>query len=58
MIMSKVIFLLLVIFILPLITAAQETMEQKTKRMQWFEEARLGIFIHWGIYAVNGIEES
>ena len=28
------------------------------KRMQWFEDAKLGIFIHWGIYAVNGIDES
>lgn len=27
-------------------------------RMKWFEDARLGIFIHWGIYAVNGIDES
>ena len=26
--------------------------------MTWFEEAKLGIFIHWGIYAVNGIAES
>ncbi|AKD05683.1 alpha-L-fucosidase [Pontibacter korlensis] len=26
--------------------------------MQWFKEAKLGIFIHWGIYAVNGIPES
>ncbi|WP_274362089.1 alpha-L-fucosidase [Paenibacillus thermotolerans] len=25
---------------------------------KWFEEAKLGIFIHWGIYAVNGISES
>ncbi|MCC5830547.1 MAG: alpha-L-fucosidase [Phycisphaeraceae bacterium] len=24
----------------------------------WFEDARLGIFLHWGIYAVNGISES
>lgn len=24
----------------------------------WFLEAKLGIFIHWGIYAVNGIPES
>ncbi len=24
----------------------------------WFNEAKLGIFIHWGIYAVNGIPES
>jgi alpha-L-fucosidase len=26
--------------------------------MTWFKEAKLGIFIHWGIYAVNGITES
>lgn len=25
---------------------------------QWFEDAKLGIFIHYGIYAVNGIAES
>ena len=24
----------------------------------WFQKAKLGIFIHWGIYAVNGIAES
>ena len=35
-----------------------ETSEQKAERMQWFKNARLGIFIHWGIYAVNGIDES
>ncbi len=27
-------------------------------KMQWFADAKLGIFIHWGIYAVNGIPES
>jgi alpha-L-fucosidase len=27
-------------------------------RMQWFQDAKLGIFIHWGIYAVKGIDES
>lgn len=32
-----------------------ETIEQK---MQWFADAKLGIFIHAGIYAVNGIDES
>lgn len=25
---------------------------------EWFKQAKLGIFIHWGIYAVNGISES
>ncbi|HLO90114.1 MAG TPA: alpha-L-fucosidase [Lentimicrobium sp.] len=27
-------------------------------KLEWFEEARLGIFIHWGIYAVDGVSES
>lgn len=27
-------------------------------KMQWFGDAKLGIFVHWGIYAVNGIGES
>src|SRR5579875_1849845 len=27
-------------------------------KMQWFADAKLGIFIHWGIYDVNGIDES
>lgn len=26
--------------------------------MEWFGDAKLGIFIHWGIYSVNGISES
>lgn len=30
----------------------------KDDRMKWFADAKLGIFIHWGIYAVNGIDES
>ncbi len=27
-------------------------------KMQWFKDAKLGIFIHWGIYAVEGTTES
>lgn len=38
--------------------AKQETPEQKDKRMEWFSQAKLGIFIHWGIYAVKGVSES
>lgn len=29
-----------------------------SSKMQWFGDAKLGIFIHYGIYAVNGIDES
>lgn len=35
-----------------------ETAEEKEERMEWFAEAKLGIFIHWGIYAVDGVSES
>ena len=35
-----------------------ETSQQMVGRMEWFANAKLGIFIHWGIYAVNGIDES
>jgi alpha-L-fucosidase len=27
-------------------------------KMQWYQDAKLGIFIHWGIYSVDGIDES
>jgi alpha-L-fucosidase len=29
-----------------------ETPEQKSDRMQWFREARFGMFIHWGLYSI------
>ena len=29
----------------------KETAEAKTARMQWFNEARFGMFIHWGLYS-------
>jgi alpha-L-fucosidase len=29
-----------------------ETEQQHRQRMQWWEEARFGMFIHWGIYSV------
>ena len=35
-----------------------ETDAQKARRMQWFADAKFGVFIHWGIYAVDGIDES
>jgi len=29
-----------------------ETPEQKDQRMEWFRDARFGMFIHWGLYAI------
>jgi len=31
---------------------------EKEARLEWFEDAKLGIFIHWGYYGVKGIGES
>ncbi len=35
-----------------------ESKEAYQKRMEWFDEAKLGIFIHRGIYAVDGDSKS
>jgi alpha-L-fucosidase len=37
---------------------ARKAAPQDSTKMRWFGDAKLGIFIHWGIYAVNGIPES
>jgi len=31
---------------------SSETMEQRNERMKWWREARFGMFIHWGLYAI------
>jgi alpha-L-fucosidase len=30
---------------------AAETAAQRDQRMEWWREARLGMFIHWGLYS-------
>lgn len=32
----------------------KETKQQRDERMQWWREARFGMFIHWGVYSVLG----
>jgi alpha-L-fucosidase len=31
---------------------ANETREQRNERLSWFNDARFGMFIHWGVYSV------
>jgi alpha-L-fucosidase len=49
-------------FLLGILLAASQINAQNNppddKKMEWFQDAKLGIFIHWGIYSVNGISES
>lgn len=42
------------------VSAAQQEIHADSIRnkMQWFADAKLGIFIHWGIYSVKGVDES
>ncbi|MEY2828420.1 MAG: hypothetical protein RIQ33_278 [Bacteroidota bacterium] len=50
-----------ILFLFTLYTStsfAQQKIKPDAEKMQWFADAKLGIFIHWGIYSVNGIEES
>lgn len=44
-------------FVLSFGSNAQNTSIDTTK-MEWFDDAKLGVFIHWGIYSVDGISES
>ena len=55
--MKKIIFAL-TLMVAALFPAKAETPEQKAERMEWFSRAKLGIFIHWGIYSKGDTSES
>lgn len=57
---KKILFIPLITFLFLYNTSsiAQQIEKPKQERLAWFKDAKLGIFIHWGIYAVNGIDES
>lgn len=52
--MKKLAFILLI----SIFTKPASAQLNDSTRMAWFTDAKLGIFIHWGMYAVNGISES
>jgi alpha-L-fucosidase len=41
----------------PVSLPAQETEAAKAERMRWWTEARFGMFIHWGLYALPARHE-
>ena len=54
-------YLLVLIFLSGFLPGkSQPKIDPKTirEKMQWFADAKLGIFIHAGIYSVDGIDES
>ncbi|PLW95315.1 MAG: alpha-L-fucosidase [Marinilabiliales bacterium] len=51
--------IIILLFIIPFTGKTQNIVEPGNhEKMEWFKDAKLGIFIHWGIYAVDGISES
>ena len=54
--MKKVLFVVLLTAFISQITYSQkkiwdETEAEKAQRLEWWQEARFGMFIHWGLYA-------
>ena len=41
----------------PYATAEQGSTPEQLKRMQWWHEARFGMFVHWGLYSVHARHE-
>ncbi len=56
----KLVILAIVLAVLAQAASAQlpqETPAQKAQRMKWWTEARFGMFIHWGLYALPARHE-
>lgn len=49
--MKKSILFLMLMILSVQFSFSQETSAQRNERMQWWHEARFGMFIHWGVYA-------
>lgn len=60
---TKILLMVLVLvtgLITPVVTKAQlpkETEAQRIQRMKWWTDARFGMFIHWGLYALPARHE-
>ena len=39
------------------VSITKETEAQKAERMEWWTEARMGMFIHWGLYSMGARHE-
>ena len=40
------------LIVAPFVAQAAESAAERDQRMAWFRDARFGLFIHWGVYAV------
>src|SRR6476619_1999001 len=46
--------LLLLLFISQSIQAQYKATAENLKNREWFQDAKFGLFIHWGVYSVLG----
>ncbi|RPH32644.1 MAG: alpha-L-fucosidase [Bacteroidales bacterium] len=56
-----ILLLTIIIFFSPLVCSFAQTVSDETgkdAKMLWFADAKLGIFIHWGIYSLGNTSES
>lgn len=54
----RTIGIILAILLLKTATTTAQPPATDTAKLNWFRDAKLGIFIHWGIYSVKGVDES
>jgi alpha-L-fucosidase len=60
MLIAKNTFIISMFLLMSIATYAQSKINPNDikEKMQWFADAKLGIFIHAGIYSVDGVDES
>jgi len=52
--MKRLFFLLILFQASVAVAQPYQPTEENLKTRQWFEEARFGLFVHWGVYSVLG----
>ncbi|MCX6251020.1 MAG: alpha-L-fucosidase [Bacteroidetes bacterium] len=50
--MTRILLIISILGIFPVLYAHPETKQQYDARMEWWREARFGMFIHWGLYSI------
>ena len=50
-------FAVLILFVIIVCAHPKTTADDIRNKMQCFVDAKLGIFIHWGMYSVNSVDE-
>ena len=48
---TRIMLILMVVTMMTSKTLAAETQTERDERMQWWREARFGMFVHWGLYS-------